>query len=172
MIISIIHRLIEPCACAFLFGHCTMPSLAQGTRDSLILLLANLPLQLHLIQWQEYVLALLFWQGSWRPPLSLFPWANGALWEGEPLGMQRKGDFQRESFQEFVRSHDFSPQIYSWGHFYQHLSSVRSLCLQLAQVLYFHHGVMLMVSAFRKMLLFHHDLGQVLELCYSISTCH
>lgn len=48
------------------------------------------------------LLVLLLWQGIWRPPLSFFPWANGALWEGEPLGTQRKGDFQRERFQELL----------------------------------------------------------------------
>lgn len=110
MIILIIHRLVEPCACAFLFVCCTLPSLAQGSQDSLLLSVANLHLQLLSIQWQEHVLALLFWQGNWGPPLSFFPWANGARWEGKPFGTQRKEDFQRERFQELVRSHDFPPK--------------------------------------------------------------
>lgn len=53
MIILIIHRLVEPCACAFLFVCCTLPSLAQGSQDSLLLLVANLHLQLLSIQWQN-----------------------------------------------------------------------------------------------------------------------
>lgn len=100
--------------------------------------------------------------GDLGNPSLLFSLGEQSTVGGRTTWDPKKGGFSERKIPGIVRSHDFSPKIYNWDHFCQHLSSVRSPCLQLAQVLYFHQGVMLLVSAYRKMLLFHQeDLNQV-----------
>lgn len=77
----------------------------------------------------------------------LFPLSQRSTVGGRTTWDPKKGGFSERKIPGTVRSHDFPPKIYNRDYFCQHLSSVRSLCLQLARVLYFHQGVMLTVSA-------------------------
>lgn len=100
MIILIVHRLIKPCVCVFLFEHCTklknafapdmcyvlLPPPAQGIWDSMLMSMANPHLQLLSTQRQELILIPLLWAGRsvaclLSPPKSL--WTDGALWLGK-----------------------------------------------------------------------------------------
>lgn len=100
MVMLIVHRLIEPCACVFLFEHCMkfknafapdmyyvlLPPPAQGIWDSLLTSAVNPHLQLLSIQRQELILIPLLWAGRsvaclLSPPKSL--WTDGALWLGK-----------------------------------------------------------------------------------------